>query len=67
MPLLIFRNITVGYKLPNVRILADEYAEQGLRVLIPDLFDGAHPNASLLVEVTACTDSLAHVHMQAIT
>lgn len=39
----IFITDIFGYKLPNVRILADEYADQGLRVLIPDLFDGAEP------------------------
>lgn len=37
-----------GYKLNNVRILADEYAQQGFRVLIPDLFDGDYVDDGLL-------------------
>lgn len=30
-----------GWKFVNTRLLADEYASHGFRVLIPDLFDGA--------------------------
>ena len=37
-----------GYKLNNVRILADEYADQGFRVLIPDLLDGDYVDEGLL-------------------
>jgi len=44
----IFITDIFGYKLPNVRILADEYADQGLRVLIPDLFDGDYVDHNLL-------------------
>lgn len=37
-----------GYKLNNVRILADEFADQGFKVVIPDLFDGDYVDESLL-------------------
>lgn len=36
----IFITDIFGYELPNVRLLADEYADNGFYVLIPDLFDG---------------------------
>jgi len=44
----IFVTDIFGYKLNNVRLLADEYAEQGFKVLIPDLFDGDYVDDSLL-------------------
>ncbi|OBZ72821.1 Protein AIM2 [Grifola frondosa] len=31
-----------GWKFINTRLLADEYAARGFRVLVPDFFDGAH-------------------------
>ena len=37
-----------GYELPNVRLLADEFAKNGLHVLIPDLFDGDYVPHDLL-------------------
>lgn len=29
-----------GYELPNVRLVADEYADNGFFVYVPDLLDG---------------------------
>ena len=34
--------------MPNVRLLADEFAKNGLHVLIPDLFDGDYVPHDLL-------------------
>lgn len=30
-----------GWKLVNTRLLADEYAAKGFRVIVPDFFNGA--------------------------
>ncbi|GBE83069.1 Protein AIM2 [Sparassis crispa] len=38
--IIVFGTDIFGWKFNNTRLLADEYASRGFRVLIPDLFDG---------------------------
>jgi len=47
----IFITDIFGYELPNVRLLADEYAAQGFYCLIPDLFNGDYVDAGLLKSI----------------
>jgi dienelactone hydrolase len=39
-PIIVVGTDIFGWKFVNTRLLADEYASKGFRVLIPDLFDG---------------------------
>lgn len=39
--IVIFGHDIFGWKFVNTRLLADEYAARGFRVLVPDLYDGA--------------------------
>ena len=46
-----------GWKLPNTRVLADNYAARlQCRVLLPDLMDGNHLDWSLLGSLNTVTD-----------
>lgn len=38
-----------GFQLPNVRLLADEWADQGYYVLVPDIYQGDPIDNSMLV------------------
>jgi dienelactone hydrolase len=42
-----------GFTLPNVRLIADAFAKQSYRCLIPDLFNGTEPPADLLEDSLA--------------
>lgn len=38
--IVVFGTDIFGWRFNNTRLLADEYAARGFRVLVPDLFDG---------------------------
>ena len=40
-----------GYTLPNVRLIADSYAEQGYYCLVPDMFQGSEPPAEMMTSI----------------
>lgn len=40
---IVFGTDIFGWRLVNARLLADEYASKGFRVVIPDLFSGMFP------------------------
>ncbi|KAH9827243.1 Dienelactone hydrolase family, partial [Teratosphaeria destructans] len=44
----VFLTDIFGYKLPNIRLLADEYAAQGFTAYIPDILDGDALDPTLL-------------------
>jgi carboxymethylenebutenolidase len=39
---LILLSDVFGWKLPNIRLIADGLAAEGFQVYVPDLFDGDH-------------------------
>jgi dienelactone hydrolase len=48
-----------GFQLPNVRLLADEWADQGYYVLVPDIYQGDPIDNSMLVSFPSSSSSLA--------
>jgi dienelactone hydrolase len=58
-----------GYKLPNVRNLADKFSEvSGLECVIPDLFNGTEPPANLMdsIAIISSRDSSSFSKFQSI-
>lgn len=49
-----------GFKIPNARLIADSYAEEGgVLVVVPDLFEGKEPPADLLDSINALSQPVS--------
>ena len=54
-----------GWKFVNTRLLADEYASHGFRVIMPDLFNGACLSHSLALRHCARARAMSHPRVYA--
>ncbi|KAI8620456.1 dienelactone hydrolase [Chytriomyces sp. MP71] len=58
---IVFATDIFGFKLLSSRLVADRFAEKGHLVVMPDLFKGTEPPASLMTSISALTGTGASI------